>query len=560
MDITWDVSGDISIDVEIDDDTHLVTVTAPDYVVDPEEIMFTATDPEDNSNSDTITVTVEPLPSPVITDILNITLKVNEIKTFNLDGHVTDEDTPDVDITWEVWGDISIDVEIDYDTHLVTVTAPDYVVDPEEITFTATDPEDNSDDYTITVTVEPPSTPSPVIIDIPDIPLKAGGTHIFDLDDHVNDEDTPEGDIIWNTSGEILIGVEIDPDTHEVTVSIPDDFVGSEDIMFTATDPEGNSDNDMMTVTVEPPPSPFSPRVANIPDITISVDKFDVSIDLDDYVTDDDTPKENLTWVASESTSIEITIDDGTHQVILKGKTVGTEEITFTATDPEGNTDSGSVTITVESKSNGGEDTTPPAFEVFVMRNPIQPDYIVITVTSSETLEDKPTLTVQLDGKKEEVTLSEGSVNTWTGTYIVQVDASGDAVIIVTGIDAAGNTGTNDKTFAVNKGDETDIREPLLLQNYPNPFNPETWIPYILKDSAYVNIYIYNTAGQLVQTLNIGDRKPGRYVTKNGAAYWDGRNSNGEQVTNGVYFYSIKAGNFTATKKMLIGKINEFSQ
>ena len=460
-----------------------------------------------------------------------------------------------------MWDYISIDVGMDPDTHEVTVTAPDYVVDPEEITFTATDPEDNSDNYTITVTVEPPSTPPPVVTDIPDITLKAGETHTFDLDDHVTDEDTPEGDIIWNASGEILIEVGINENTHEVTVTAPDDFSSSENIIFTATDPEGNLDSYTITVTVEPPSSSPLPVVTDIPNITISVEKFDISIDLDDYVTDDDTPKENLTWVASESTSIEIAIDDKTHQVILKGKTVGTEEITFTATDPEGNMDSGSVKITVEGESNGGEDTTPPAFEVFVMRNPIQPDYIVITVTSSETLEDKPTLIVQLDGKKEEVTLSEGSVNTWTGTYIVQVDASGEAVIIVTGIDAAGNTGTNDtKTFAVNKGDETDIREPLLLQNYPNPFNPETWIPYLLKDSADVNIYIYNTAGQLVQTLNIGDRKPGRYVTKNDAAYWNGRNNNGEQVTNGVYFYSIKAGNFTATKKMLIRKINEFSQ
>jgi hypothetical protein len=59
----------------------------------------------------------------------------------------------------------------------------------------------------------------------------------------------------------------------------------------------------------------------------------------------------------------------------------------------------------------------------------------------------------------------------------------------------------------------------LLLQNYPNPFNPETWIPYQLREPADVVIRIYSSSGQLVRTLNLGQRATGFYLGRNRAAY-----------------------------------------
>jgi hypothetical protein len=93
-----------------------------------------------------------------------------------------------------------------------------------------------------------------------------------------------------------------------------------------------------------------------------------------------------------------------------------------------------------------------------------------------------------------------------------------------------------------------------LLQNYPNPFNPETWIPYKLANSGDVTIKIYNVQGQLVRTLNLGRREAGFYVSKENAAYWNGRNDSGEQIASGIYFYQIKAGTFDATKRLVILK------
>ena len=97
-------------------------------------------------------------------------------------------------------------------------------------------------------------------------------------------------------------------------------------------------------------------------------------------------------------------------------------------------------------------------------------------------------------------------------------------------------------------------KETSLLPNYPNPFNPETWIPYQLAKPAAVTLHIYAVDGTVVRTLTLGHQSVGIYQDKNRAAYWDGRNEVGEFVASGVYFYTLTAGDFTATRKMLIRK------
>ncbi len=96
------------------------------------------------------------------------------------------------------------------------------------------------------------------------------------------------------------------------------------------------------------------------------------------------------------------------------------------------------------------------------------------------------------------------------------------------------------------------VKQPALYQNYPNPFNPETWIPYQLTSAAEVVIYIYSTNGRLVRVLRLGYKEAGQYITRDRAAYWDGRDSFGEEVASGVYFYTLQAGNFGATGKMIV--------
>ena len=101
---------------------------------------------------------------------------------------------------------------------------------------------------------------------------------------------------------------------------------------------------------------------------------------------------------------------------------------------------------------------------------------------------------------------------------------------------------------------EPVIVETKVFTNYPNPFNPETWIPYQLAAEADVEISIYSVEGQRIRTLQLGMQPSGEYITREKATYWDGRTDRSERVPSGAYFYHFRAGDYSATRKMLILK------
>jgi hypothetical protein len=93
-----------------------------------------------------------------------------------------------------------------------------------------------------------------------------------------------------------------------------------------------------------------------------------------------------------------------------------------------------------------------------------------------------------------------------------------------------------------------------LLQSYPNPSRQEVWIPFILLEDADLIIRVYTVDGQLVRKLELNSKRANSYIDRETAAYWDGRNTTGQQVSSGVYFYQVSAGKFSATRKIAIVK------
>jgi hypothetical protein len=92
-------------------------------------------------------------------------------------------------------------------------------------------------------------------------------------------------------------------------------------------------------------------------------------------------------------------------------------------------------------------------------------------------------------------------------------------------------------------------KEFALFQNYPNPFNPQTNIEYALPKGSQVNLVVYNILGQKIRTLvdefqNAGMKK----------VMWDGKDQRGNEIPSGIYFYKLKAENYSQTKKMVILK------
>ena len=88
-----------------------------------------------------------------------------------------------------------------------------------------------------------------------------------------------------------------------------------------------------------------------------------------------------------------------------------------------------------------------------------------------------------------------------------------------------------------------------LNQNYPNPFNPTTQIKYDLPSDSYVNISIYDVMGRKIKSLFNNNQTSGYYSLR-----WDATNDIGEGVSAGMYIYTIQAGEYRSTKKMVLLK------
>jgi flagellar hook assembly protein FlgD len=88
-----------------------------------------------------------------------------------------------------------------------------------------------------------------------------------------------------------------------------------------------------------------------------------------------------------------------------------------------------------------------------------------------------------------------------------------------------------------------------LVQNAPNPFNPITKIAYHVPQTSDVTIRVYDVSGRVVATLVDGEQDPGVY-----AVVWDGRSASGESVGSGIYFCTMEAGSFHASRKMTLLK------
>lgn len=114
------------------------------------------------------------------------------------------------------------------------------------------------------------------------------------------------------------------------------------------------------------------------------------------------------------------------------------------------------------------------------------------------------------------------------------------------------------KSFGVEFGDKMIEKEGLMeettgnaltAENYPNPFNPETTIEFTLQKSQNVQLRIFNVQGQIIKTLVNNNLSAGSHFIK-----WDGHNDSGELVPSGIYFYQLKTGTGTLTRRMFLAK------
>ena len=125
-------------------------------------------------------------------------------------------------------------------------------------------------------------------------------------------------------------------------------------------------------------------------------------------------------------------------------------------------------------------------------------------------------------------------------------DSYGELVYVVTLKDQANNENISEFKYQLQSSNDAAFSN---FFNYPNPFSNQTTLQYDVAEATSVKIYIYNTLGQLVKTIDQGENGVGTYTVE-----WDGKNDDGDTLSSGVYFYQLRTKDFNKTMKMLLVK------
>jgi len=326
------------------------------------------------------------------------------------------------------------------------------------------------------------------------------------------------------------------------------DFNGTDSFTYKANDGTADSNTATVTITVNP-----------VNDAPVAVgDSY--SVDEDNTLTvaapgvlgnDTDADGDSLTAVlVSGPSNGTLTLNaDGSFSYILNADFNGTDSFTYKANDGTADSNVVTVTITVQTPIQAIEDLI-KTVKSLGLHHGIENSLVKKLEGAIKALErgNDEAAIGKLNAFIKEVGAQRGKkiaeedaiyLTEAAETIIAAIEKSAAPPVLARGIPV-------EITLAP--------RSFALHQNYPNPFNPDTWIPYQLKEDANTIISIYSSTGQLIRRLNLGNKKAGYYTSRDRAVYWDGRNGYGEKVSSGVYFYTIQAGDFVATRKMLIAK------
>jgi len=373
----------------------------------------------------------------------------------------------------------------------------------------------------------------PLVSDIPDQTIAEGKNFSpINLDDYVNDPDDPDSVLVWSYWGETRLVVDI---TNRVATITPpnQDWNGAETIWFKACDPIGLCDSNQVTFTVTAVNDP--PVVLNIPDQTITEGESFTSVNLDNYVTDPDNPKSAMAWSYWGQVGLLVNITNRKATITIPNpEWNGSETIWFKACDPGGLCDSVPVIFTVIAVDDAPVVSGIPAQTIAEGGS-----FTSINLNDYVTDPDDPDSALIWSCLGELGLI----VNITDGVATINVpnpEWKGDETIWFKVCDPAGLCDSSKAVFKVlpNKF--------YLFQNYPNPFNPQTNIHFDVPISLDVTITIYSILGEKVREFER------RYEAGACILMWDGKNSSGKDAASGIYLYRFSAGNYRATRKMVL--------
>jgi len=537
--LEWDVqdlSGGDSIHHNMVN-TNTIHFITPNDSNNTDLLQFRVFDADSFYDERSVSITLSrPTFPPTVSGIPNQTIELGQsFNQFDLDNYVSDPDHNLSELTWTTSGTNNLNVNINASSHMVTITANNSGwTGSETVTFRATDPDGlfDEDNASFTINAAPVA---PVVSGIQNQTIEMGQSFIdFDLDGYVSDADNDTTELIWTTSGEVNLSVTINANTHIASVApINSGWVGSETITFRATDPTslfGEDDAIFRIIS--------APVVAGIPDQTIEKDSSFNQFDLDDYVEDADNSSNQITWTVSGAINLDININSNSHIVtiiVLDTNWVGSETITFRATDPDGLFDEDVAVFSINSPGN-----IDPIFTSEPIESATTGELYLYTVSAYDADGDSLTFTL-INGTPA---FLDTVPNTDTSSHISGTPPIGsDGTYNVTILVSDGRGGTNMQEYELTVT-SSPIEQSDDIIAYPTPFvlskSPVRHITFrnIPIDSRLI---LYNLVGEPVFNTKV-DSQP--YL-------WNIKNNSGLNVQSGLYFYYVKEG----SKVLSAGKI-----
>ena len=402
---------------------------------------------------------------------------------------------------------------------------------------------------------------APIISTLPDVTFHEDESASLNLSEYCSDMDHDNAQLIWHYEildsaalsdspsskvDEYNLLVDINPETQMATFTGKNNYYGINRVVFTVTDPDNYSDSDTISVEITPV---NDPPVLTLPDIPrlvfIQGEVITIAYSfLHAMVNDPDSPDSVLIWSMSENNCFQSIVQDDSIRVHITSEWTGKDTLTVQVSDGENTVSEQLVVYVLENEDLLAPQ--PPSqvtaqidqnFVTLTWATNSEPDVVSYNIYRSTDYSGSYMLVGQVSHPEHCFTDSTATELT---TYFYQINC----------MDVSGNISDLCDPVEVNL-DVTNVKNEQeipasfsLSANYPNPFNSSTTITFALPSAHYIDLCVYNMNGQKVADL-IHEMKPAGVYSLS----WDA-----SALSNGVYFYQMRAGNFTQIRKCMLMK------
>ena len=394
-----------------------------------------------------------------------------------------------------------------------------------------------------------------------------------DIGSSVSATDANNDALTFSLRGIDAASFDIDEKTGQLKTKTPLDYETKSTYTVIVTVHDENGGSTSITVTIDVPDVNEPPVFTERSSTTRSVaENTNAGVDIGTPVAATDADGDTLTYILGGTDVLFFSIDSSTGQLKTKAaldyETKSTYSIRITVYDgtisaageEDGNSASINVTVNITNVYEGPVFTDGSSATRSIVKVPGSGNYgqnvgSPISATDSKGQD----ITYYLSGTHSSRFTIESDTGQLKTSLNFLFHNPGDTLSVKVTASVVSTSSSINVTINVVAPSSAPVAQQspaktALLANYPNPFNPETWIPYQLSKSAEVTLAIYNVKGEMVGQLLLGHKAAGNYRSRGRAIHWDGRNQSGKKVATGVYFYQFTAGDFSATRRMLIIK------